>query len=109
MENRKAVLTRARTILILLISNWDGNVGSTGGEGYWDSSQGDHTLNWGPHCYANYTGSDSSLMYNHGGERQRPNRTNPSPMFISKKIGASLEFLHFCLHQKLPRAKFFGI
>ena len=40
--------------------NWSGNVGSTGGEGYWDSSGGDHTLNWGPHCYANYTGSDGS-------------------------------------------------
>ena len=51
----------------------------------------------------------SSHMYNHDGERQRPNRTNPSPMFTSKKIGVSLEFLHFGLHQKLWHANFYGI
>jgi hypothetical protein len=32
-------------------------------------------------------------MYNHDGERQRPNMdSNPSPMFISKKIGLLWNF-----------------
>jgi len=31
-------------------------------------------------------------MYNHDGERQRPNLTNPSPTFISKKIGLLRNF-----------------
>ncbi len=42
---------------------WDGNTGETGGEGYWDSSSGDHTLNWAPHCYANYTGDTGDPAY----------------------------------------------
>jgi hypothetical protein len=43
--------------------SWDGNSGSTGGEGYWDTSQGDHYLNWGPHCYANYAGNSGDPAY----------------------------------------------
>ena len=35
---------------------WGRNAVDTGGEGYWDSTSGDHTLHWTPHCYVNYTG-----------------------------------------------------
>jgi hypothetical protein len=56
-------LDKGKDYLDYVDLKWDGNVGEIGGEGYWDSTSGDHTLNWAPHCYANYTGSTGDPAY----------------------------------------------
>lgn len=43
-----------------VLLKWDGDVGETGGECFWDSAEGDHTLNCGPNGYVNYTGESIS-------------------------------------------------
>ena len=56
-------LDKGKNYLDFVDCRWSGNTGETGGEGYWDSSSGDHTLNWAPHCYANYTGDTGDPAY----------------------------------------------
>ncbi len=42
---------------------WSGNAGDTGGEGFWDSTSGNHTLHWSPHGNVNYTGDTGNPAY----------------------------------------------
>lgn len=56
-------LDKGKNYLDFVDCRWYGNTGGTGGEGFWDSSSGDHTLNWSPHCDANYTGDTGDPAY----------------------------------------------
>ncbi len=42
---------------------WGRNVVDTGGEGFWDSTSGNHTLHWAPHGYVTYTGDTGNPAY----------------------------------------------
>jgi len=56
-------LDKGKDYLDFVDLSWDGNAGEIGGEGFWDSASGDHTLNWAPHCNVNYTGSSGDPAY----------------------------------------------